>query len=499
MRRLLPFLALAFVTPAAAQRPSATPAAPTPKQNPLFAKSAIRDWTTPPKPTKEPVFRPPTPKRLRLANGMALLVVENKALPILSMSILVPGAGVAADPAGKGGLAAFTADLLDEGAGGLSALAIAAELDRLGATFGVGAGADASAVYVSTLSKTLEPTLDLVAKIVTQPAFDDAEVARVKGDRVTSLELRRDRPREVAQIVLAAALYGRGTPYGHPAAGVLPDFKALTAADARAFYQERWNPSAMTIIVAGDVDAAALKTKLDARLGGWKVRGAKRPAPPQATPATVASRLLLVDRPAAAQSDVRVGLVGPARKDRRYYQFEVFRTVFGDGFTSRLTQRLREQLGIVYNAGAGMEYRLAPGPFVIAAAIVTAETGRGLGEIIKMVEDLGTTDVPPEELDKAKQNMIRALPARFETNVDTVNALVELVIHGLPDNWYAGYAANVRRVTAKDVRAIAKSVVPSNKLVFSVVGDLTKVRADLDKLGLGEPALHDPSGVPLTK
>lgn len=492
--RTLSLLVL-FVAPLAfAQAP--TPAKPA-KVDPAFAKSGIADWTKPPAPTKEPTFKPPVAKRMRLKNGMAVLVVENTALPILSMTLYVPGAGAAYDPQGKGGTAAFTADLLDEGAAGMSALDIAGEIDRLGASFGAGVDTDAAQVSVSTLTKTLDPTLELVTKILTQPAFDDKEAERVKGDRVTSLELRRDRPREVAVNILNAAVYGAATPYGRPTTGTREEFKNVSVADARAFYKERWNPATMTLVVAGDVQAAALKTKLDATLGAWKMPGAKRPTKPVVRPVAKPPRLLLVDRAAAAQSDIRIGLVGLDRKDRRYYQFEVFRTVLGDGFTSRLVQRLREQLGITYGAGAYMDWRVGRGLFQISTAIVTPETPRGVSEIIKIVDTLGTTDVPAEELDKAKQNLIRALPARFDTNSATVFAFVELVQNGLPDTWWQTYAANVRRVTARDVKTVARTLFASKKLVFAVVGDMSKVRSGLDQLGLGEPALHDLYGMPI--
>ena len=162
-----------------------------------------------------------------------------------------------------------------------------------------------------------------ITKIITAPAFDAKEFERVRGDRLTSLELRRDRPREVAQLVLSAVLYGMTTPYGHPASGQKDEFKDLALADLQTFYKAHYNPAAMTLVVAGDVDAAALKAKLDAGLGAWKPTGVKRPVAPKARPARVASRLQLVDRPGAEQSDVRIGLVGPDRKDRRYFAFEV--------------------------------------------------------------------------------------------------------------------------------------------------------------------------------
>jgi len=462
-----------------------------------FDTSGISDWTKPPAPTTEPTFQPPVPKRMKLKNGMTVLVVENHALPIVAMRLIVPGAGAADDPAKKGGLAAFTADMLDEGAGGLDAIQIAEETERLGASIGVFAGVDDAELAAQTLTKTLDPTLDLIAKILTQPAFEQKEFDRVRGDRMTALELRRDRPREVAQLVLSATLFGMTSAYGHPASGQRDEFKDLALADLQGFYKTHWNPSAMTLVVAGDVDATALKTKLDAGLGAWKQPGAKRPVRPVATPAKVTQRLQLVDRPGAEQSDVRIGLVGPDRKDRRYYAFEVLTSTLGGGFTSRLVQTLREKMGITYGAHAGMDWRLAPGPFVISTAIVTPATGQGIGKVLEILDDLASNELSAEELDKSKRNLILALPAEFGTNAATAGAFAELVLHGLPDDWYAHYADGVRKVTAKDVKAAAGGIVPAKKMVISIVGDMAKVRGDLDKLGLGEAAMHDLYGMPV--
>ncbi len=454
-------------TPPAPAPEPASSAAPVPDRGPApWASSGIADWTKAPGPEKEPTFKPPVAKRSKLENGMSLLVVENHKLPIVSMTLVAPGAGASSDPSAKPGVASFTADLLDEGAGGLSAIAIAEEQDRLGASIGAGVDVDYALVSVSTLTKTLDPTLDLVAKIITQPAFEQKEFDRVKGDRATSLELRRDRPREVAALMLNAALYGLSSAYGHPTTGLRESFKDITVADVQTFYKERWNPAAMTLVVVGDFDTKALRTKLDATLGAWKPAGVKRPAKAAAKPEKLTKRLLLVDRKDAAQSDVRIGLVGLDRRDRRYYQFEVLSSALGGGFTSRLVQRLREQLGITYGARAGMDYRLAPGPFVISTAIVTPQTGTGISEIVTILDDLATKDMPAEELDKSKQNLIRALPSLFDTNASTAGAFADLAIFGLPDNWYASYAANVRKVTAKDVKAAAKALIPSKNMVI---------------------------------
>jgi zinc protease len=118
---------------------------------------------------------------------------------------------------------------------------------------------------------------------------------------------------------------------------------------------------------------------------------------------------------------------------------------------------------------------------------------------VKIVDDLAATDVPAAELDKSKQNLIRALPAQFETNAATAGAFAELALHGLPDSWYAHYADQIRKVTAKDVRAVAKTGIPTKQMVFAVVGDMAKVRADLDKLNLGEAETRDLYGMPVAK
>jgi predicted Zn-dependent peptidase len=462
-----------------------------------WGKSGISDWTKVPPPGAEPTFRPPVPVRERLANGLTVLVIENHALPIVAMELVVPGAGAADDPAGQGGLAALTADLLDEGAGGRTALELAEEEDRLGAELDLGVDSDAAYISAHALAKTFAPTLALMTSVVTRPAFDAKELARVQGDRLTSLEQRRDRPREVAGILLHAALYGPGSAYGHPDDGGRDELAKLALPDARRFYATHWNPAAMTLVVAGDVDRRTLRAQLDAGLGAWRPAAAVRPALPVAAAARLAHRLLLANRPGAEQSDVRIGLVGPLRSDPRYFAFEVMANALGGGFTSRLEQRLREQLGITYGVVAGMDWRLASGPFQITSAIQTPSTARGITEALQIVGGLASADLPAAELDNAKQNLIRALPALFDTDSATASTFGELALLRLPDDFYTRYAAEVRTVTAADVRAVAAALVPQDQLVIAVVGDLAKIRAELDKLKLGDPALFDLYGLPL--
>src|SRR5262249_32627540 len=160
----------------------------------------------------------------------------------------------------------------------------------------------------------------------------------------------------------------------------------------------------------------------------WRPAAARPATRPVAKPPASPMRLLLVDRPDAAQSDVRIGTIGPSRNDPRFFAFEVLRNIVGGGFTSRVTQPLPEQLGIIYHAYTDMSWRTSPGPFVIGAGIVTPETATGISEVFKILDDLAANDAPAAELDKAKLNLVRALPARFETNAATAAAFAELAL-----------------------------------------------------------------------
>jgi zinc protease len=467
---LLLATATAFALPQAAHADTPMP----------WDKAGI-DWTKVPPLGAEVAFVPPRPTRLKLKNGMSLLVVENHRLPLVSMELVVKDAGSAQDPAGKSGLAAFTADLLDEGAGGMGALEIAARVDELGATLQLGTSYDAASVSVSTLTRTLDPTLDLLARIVTTPSFDDKEVARVRDDWQTALERRADVPRQIVALVLRGVVYGAQAAYGRPGDGYLPEFKSLGLADAKQFYAARWTPRAMTLVVVGDVDTKALAARLDAAFAAWKPVGTKA-AKIRVAAARAPARLWLVDRPTAEQADVRLGIYGLALADKRYPAAEVLATLLGGSFTSRLNHRLREELGWTYGAGAAFGRAAQVGPFVISTALVTPHAVEGVAEILKIVDSLVGSDLPAAEVAKARSNVIRSLPAQFGTNADTAGSFASLVADGLPDDYFATYVARVQKVTGKDLQKVARELLPSGKLIVVVAGDAGVLRAGLEKL-----------------
>jgi len=465
-----------------------------------WASAPVSDWVTPPPPATEASFVAPKAERFRLKNGLEVALVQRPALPLVALELIVLDAGFAADPPTQPGLADFTVDLLDESVGKgrrrQGALQIAEALEGEGAQLSSGVEADWASLSLSSLSRTLPASLKIFSQVLSAPNFDPADVKRVRDQRLDRLARRADRPRELAELVFAAALYGAGTPYGHPQDGSKQSLSHFDAKRARAFYSTHYLPEKMRLVIVGDLELAQAKALLEETLGGVHPKGQAKASP--RLPAAIGQppRLFLVDRPGAAQSDLRAGLVALSRGDARAPAFSVLATLLGGGFTSRLNQRLREELGYTYGARAGLRDRRGPGPFVISTALHTPHTVEGVAEILRMVGELSTTPVPEQELQKAKQYLIRGLPERFSTNLSTAATYAELWGHDLPFSWVEDYAAQVALVDAKSVLSLAQALIPERRLVFSLVGDASLLAPGLSKL-LGRPTMRDSEGLPL--
>jgi zinc protease len=454
------------------------------------------DWKVMPPPGPERPFQPPRATRLALEGGGVLLVVPNTALPLATVLFAMPGAGSTSDPADRAGLAAFTADLLDEGAGGLQARELAERVEALGSELATWAEEDAAFVRIASLTRNLPASLELVGKVLTAPAFEDDDGKRIHEDQTASVRLRRDRPGAVAQVVFEAGLYGAAAPYGHPAFGYLSDLGRFGVADARTFYQKQFARERLLVVVAGDVTPDTAKQQVEAALAGWKAAGEPVAAPAAVEKIASKSRLLVIDRPGAEQANVVIGTLGMTRVDDRSYALDVLTNVLGGTFTSRLNNRLREQLGYTYGATAYPTFHRQTGAVVISTALSTPKTALGMKEILTIVADIAKTPLSATELAAAQQNLIRGLPDYFRTNDDIADAFAGTALIGLPEDWFQGYADRVRGVTAAQVSAVAGSLLEPKRLIAVVVGPLDQIERDVSKVGFGKPTRFDPDGAP---
>ena len=429
-----------------------------------------------------PLKLPPVQK-LELANGLPVLLVELHEVPVVALNV-VARAGAGADPRDKPGLASLTADLLDEGAGSRSALQIADEIDYLGANLQARAGWDATAVALHVPLKRLAAALPIFADVALRPTFPAAELDRVRKDRLTELLQLRDEPRAIASVAFANALYGRDHRYGAPVIGTEASVRGFSRADLALFHERTFTPANSAIVVVGDVTAASVKGELEQAFGGWKAPQGSAPAAVPAAPQVSARGIWIVDRPGSAQSEIRIGRIGPPRSTTDYFPLTVMNTILGGSFTSRLMQNLREQHGYAYGARSSFDYRLSTGPFVAAAAVQTDKTAPALAEFFKELDAIRKT-VTEAEVAKARNYVALSFPSDVEATGNIAGKLEEQFVYGLPDGWLDSYVSKVTAVTLADVRRVAEQYVDPMKVAIVVVGDRQKIEPEIRALNLG--------------
>ena len=451
--------------------------------SPAFAQTPNR--TAPPK--LEPpraLTLPPVAKRT-LSNGLPVWIVQQQEVPVASLTLVIKS-GATADPAGKYGVASLTAAMLDEGAGGKDALALADAIEFLGASLGTGAGFDSSSVSLYTPVARLPEALALMADVAIRPAFAEKDLERLRKERLTSLTQIRDNPPTIGAVAFPRLIYGEGHRYGTAIGGTTTTVTGLTAADLRAFHKQNYHPGNAHLIVVGDVSPTVID-QLEKYFGAaaWPQSPAAAATPPAlTTPEPRARTVYVIDKPGAAQSIIRIGWAGVPRSTPDYYALQVLNTILGGSFTSRLNTNLRETHGYAYGAGSNFDMRLGAGPFVASANVQTDKTSESLTEFFKELANI-QKPISAEELDKAKNYLALGYPADFETTQDIASQLATQVIYNLPDNYFNEFVPKILAVTAADVERVAKKYVTPDKFAVIVVGDLKTIEAGVRKLNLG--------------
>ncbi len=443
-----------------------------------------------PAPGPDPVLRFPEVRRGVLSNGLRVTTVEHRGVPVVSFLLLL-ARGSAADPAERPGLAALTADMLDEGSGDRSALDIEDALAGIGAQFETEVGSDATVLSLLALPRFADTALGLLSDIVTRPRLARVDFNRVRELRLNRLRQLRDLAPAVADLALARLLYG-SHPYGRLPIGTIGGLESSVLDDVAWFHAQIWQPSLATVVAAGDAAHDELFASVERAFGDWRPgQPAVSPAllvqdpMATATPALPSAPLALVDRPGAAQSEVRIGQVGASRQTPDYYPLLVLNAILGGQFVSRLNMNLREDKGYTYGVRSGFEFRRAPGPFMVQAAVQTGVTADAVREILKEVRDIASArPATPSELDLAKSALTRGYARSFETAGQIGRGLAQLALYGLPDDTLEQFVPSVQAVGLDAVTAAAQCL-DISKMTVAVVGDHEKVLPGLSALGIG--------------
>jgi len=429
-----------------------------------------------------PALKLPALQNLKLSNGLPVVLMEKHQLPLAQISLFVK-TGSAFDPAGKTGLASLVTAMLDEGAGARNALQLADAIDFLGAEISAGAGMHASSVSLNTPLMKLDSALALMADVALRPAFAAEELERLRKERLTTLLQWHDQPRSIASVMFNQTLFGTKHPYGLPALGDEKTLRSFGVADLKNFHAAYFRPNNATLIVVGAVTAKTILPKLEAAFGKWEA--GKTPAVSWPTVAQVQKRQLwLVDKPGAAQSEIRIGRLGVPRLTEDYYALVVMNTILGGSFTSRLNQNLREKHGYSYGAGSSFVFRPQPGPFIASAGVQTSKTDSSLIEFMKELNAI-MQPVSDAELHRAKNYVALSFPQDFQSLGQIAGQLEELLAYDLPAEYFNNYLQRILAVTKDDVLRVAKKYLDSEKIAIIVVGDRKVVEKGVRALNLG--------------
>lgn len=433
-----------------------------------------------PAPLAERPFVLPTPTQATLRNGVPVAVVENHEVPKVYVTLSFQ-AGSFTDPAGKEGLAAATMDLLNEGAGSLDAFGISAELKRLGSDLSTYAGADGAGITVTCLTRNLEPTLALMATVLTQPTFPASEWELRRSQWLADLAYARTNPPSMASRVFDVAFFGgayQGRLWNETTVA------AITPDDMKAWWKNHLVPSQAQLLIGGDTTLAAVQPLLEQHLGGWSGTGAALERPAAPAPLT-ATRLIFVDKPGAAQSVLLAGRDVGSPTEPAYMQLLAANHILGGQFMSRINLNLREKNGYTYGARSQLRYNLTGTIWSASTQVQTDKTGPALKELLYEIQAVAADRPLTEaELADARSAITSGWPLRFENPGYLLDVQENIRRYGLPADWAETYPARINGVTLAQAQSAWTERVAGQPMLIVVVGDKSKVFSELQALGL---------------
>jgi zinc protease len=446
------------------------------------------DRTRLPIPGADRPFRFPRIARRSLPNGLELRAVRHRAVPIVSMVLLVPG-GSSVDPPDCHGLVSITAGLLDEGSKGQSALDIADRVARIGGELDIDVGMDAVVVSVTTLDRFFETGLGLIHEIVTAPNLANDDFNRIRNLRLERLKQMKDHAGAIAERAFARVLYD-SHPYGHLSLGSEPALTSMTVDVTRALHAAMFTPDGSTLVVVGDRAEDELLDIAATMFDSWRPTASPmtidRAAALTPPPASPSAGLAVIARPGAAQSELRIGHACAPRSTPDYPTLLILNTILGGEFVSRLNLNLRESKGYTYGVRTGFNLRRGIGPFVMQTSVGTDVTGPAIHEALNEIRAIADArPATPDEVRQAFASLSKGYPRGFETAGQVARSVAQLALHNLADTYFEEFVPRLAQVTAADVGAAARQYLPSDRMSVVIVGDLDKIHGALPGLGLG--------------
>jgi zinc protease len=434
-------------------------------------------------------------QRTTLSNGLKVVLVERHETPIVNFRMLFAG-GSGADTTARPGMTSMMMTMIDEGTKTRNALQISDLAERLGAQLGYAAGADTANLSLNALTARLPESLELYADILLNPTFPDSELPRLKQQMIAGISQQKADPAGIVGRLVPSLVYGPEHPYAVASRVSEADVAAMDSAQLGAFHRKWLRPDLATLLIVGDTTLAQIKPLLEQRFAGWK------PPPEPAPTLAVANvqkptkpRVFLVNRSGAEQSMILAAQPGVIRADPDFIALRAANTIVGGSFLSRLNMNLREDKHWSYGAQSFLNESKGPGLFGVQAGVQTDKTAESLVEIQKELSDInGARKATDKEMTEAKNTLVLTLPGNNETVAEVSGSYANILIFGLPDDYWNNYVSTVNALTAEKFNAASAKLIDMNALTYVIVGDLAKIEAKVRALNLGEVKVVDPDG-----
>ncbi len=419
----------------------------------------------------------PTVVERTLDNGLRIVAARRSGVPRLEARLLVPSARDGKAPDGAKALV-FARTLLS-GTASRSSLDIARELQSLGGNLDADVDAEDFVLHGSTLTTELPRFLALLSEVLTEATHPDDEVALQREVAAQEITLALSQPATLARQALLARLFG-SHPYGDP----LPSsesVESVKASQVRKIGAKRLRPEGAILVLVGDVPANRALDLAEGAFASWPAGGGEPGlrAPSFAAPGPT----LLIDRPGAVQTNVRLGGPAVGRTHPDYPQLALANLIFGGYFVSRLVDNIRERRGYTYSPGSGVSQQRKAAYFAIRAEVGTEVTAPALVEIHYELRRMLAGPIDEAEMLSAKRYLSGTSSMGIQTQAGLAGALAGLAVNGLPVEHLREFPARVEALTADEVIEAARLYLDPRKLDTVLVGDASQIQAGVEALG----------------
>ncbi|GAB3027077.1 pitrilysin family protein [Spirosoma pulveris] len=442
------------------------------------------DRKTKPGPGANPALKVPPFWNDKLPNGIKVIGTRNDEIPAITMLFTIKGGHLLeANNPSKAGVAQLTASLMNEATQNYTNEQLNTKLEKLGSSIDIRANTEEITISVEALMKNLDSTLALVEEKLLRPKFDQDDFDRLKKQQLELISNQSTQPVVIANKAYSKLLYGSDNIRSVPLSGTTKTVESITLDDVKAFYKNYLSPSVTNMVIVGDIEQAAIMPKL-AFLSKWAAKPVKIPTSP-APKKIDKTRLYLIDKEQAAQSEIRIGYITNLPYDATgdYYKASLANYMLGGAFSSRINMNLREDKGYTYGARSGFSSTNTPGPFTAQAGVKAAATDSSVIEFVKEITNYAKSGITEQELTFVKSSLGQSDALRYETSLQKAFFLSRIIEYNLPRNYVEQQSEILRKITKAEIDAVAKKQLPINNMIITVVGNKQLIKPGLEKLG----------------